>query len=236
MTVAGFSPYDLLVRVLVVEDEIKMASLVKRALERESYAVDVAGTGEDALWFATENDYDAIVLDVMIPKPDGFEVCRELRRRGRWAPVLLLTARDSVDDRVTGLDAGADDYLPKPFSFAELAARLRALTRRGVVARPTILVVDDLTLDPATHEVRRGDTEIELSPKEFALLELFLRHPGEVLTRTAILEHAWDFAYDGTSNVVDVYVRYLREKIDRPFGRETIRTVRGVGYQLHAAA
>ncbi len=236
MTVDGFGPYDLLVRVLVVEDEVKMASLVKRALERESYAVDVAGTGQDALWLGTENDYDAIVLDVMIPEPDGFEVCRELRRRGRWAPVLLLTARDSVDDRVTGLDAGADDYLAKPFSFAELAARLRARTRRGVVARPTVLVVDDLTLDPATHEVRRGDTEIELSPKEFALLELFLRHPGEVLTRTAILEHAWDFAYAGTSNVVDVYVRYLREKIDRPFGRETIRTVRGVGYQLHAAA
>jgi len=230
------SPYDRAVRVLVVEDEVKMASLVKRALEREGYAVDVAGTGEDGLWLATEYEYDAIVLDVMIPEPDGFEVCRELRSRGRWAPVLLLTARDGVDDRVTGLDAGADDYLAKPFSFAELAARLRALTRRGVVERPTVLIVDDLTLDPATHEVRRGETEIELSPKEFALLELFLRHPDEVLTRTAILEHTWDFAYSGTSNVVDVYVRYLREKIDRPFGRDTIRTVRGVGYQLHTAA
>jgi len=202
--------YDRLMRVLVVEDEVKMASLVKRALEREGYAVDVAGNGQDGLWMASENDYDAIVLDVMIPAPNGFEVCRELRGRGRWAPVLLLTARDSVDDRVTGLDAGADDYLAKPFSFAELAARLRALTR--------------------------GDAEIELSPKEFALLELFLRHPDEVLTRTAILEHAWDFAYDGTSNVVDVYVRYLREKIDRPFGRETIETVRGVGYRLRSAA
>jgi two-component system OmpR family response regulator len=228
--------YDHAVRVLVVEDEIKMASLVKRALERESYAVDVAGAGDEGLWLATENDYDAIVLDVMIPAPDGFEVCRELRNRGRWAPVLLLTARDSVDDRVTGLDAGADDYLAKPFSFAELLARLRALTRRATFARPTVLVADDLMLDPATHEVRRGATEIELSPKEFALLELFLRHPGQVLTRTAILEHAWDFAYDGTSNVVDVYVRYLREKIDRPFGRETIRTVRGVGYRLHTEA
>jgi two-component system OmpR family response regulator len=224
------------VRVLVVEDEVKMASLVKRALEREGYAVDVAGTGEDGLWFASENDYDVVVLDVMIPAPDGFEVCRELRRRGRWAPVLLLTARDGVDDRVTGLDAGADDYLAKPFSFAELAARLRALTRRGVVARPTVLVAGDLCLDPATHEVQRGGTPIDLSPKEFALLELFLRHPGEVLTRTAILEHAWDFAYGGTSNVVDVYVRYLREKIDRPFGRETIRTVRGVGYRFDTAA
>jgi two-component system OmpR family response regulator len=230
------SPYDRVVRVLVVEDEVKMAALVKRALEREGYAVDVAGTGEDGLWLATEYEYDAIVLDVMIPVPDGFEVCRELRSRGRWAPVLLLTARDGVDDRVTGLDAGADDYLAKPFSFAELAARLRALTRRGVVERPTVLTIDDLTLDPATHEVHRGDTEIELSPKEFALLELFLRHPDEVLTRTAILEHTWDFAYEGTSNVVDVYVRYLREKIDRPFGRDTIRTVRGVGYQLHTAA
>ena len=236
MTASLRSPYDRAVRVLVVEDEVKMASLVKRALEREGYAVDVAGTGEDGLWLATEYEYDAIVLDVMIPEPDGFEVCRELRSRGRWAPVLLLTARDGVDDRVTGLDAGADDYLAKPFSFAELAARLRALTRRGVVERPTVLIVDDLTLDPATHEVRRGETEIELSPKEFALLELFLRHPDEVLTRTAILEHTWDFAYSGTSNVVDVYVRYLREKIDRPFGRDTIRTVRGVGYQLHTAA
>ncbi len=213
-----------------------MASLVKRALEREGYAVDVAGNGEDGLWLASENDYDAVVLDVMIPAPDGFEVCRELRKRGRWAPVLLLTARDSVDDRVTGLDAGADDYLAKPFSFAELAARLRALTRRGAIERPSVLSVGDLSLDPATHRVRRGDTEIELSPKEFSLLELFLRHADEVLTRTTILEHAWDFAYDGTSNVVDVYVRYLREKIDRPFGRETIETVRGVGYRLRSAA
>jgi len=228
--------YDRTVRVLVVEDEVKMASLVKRALEREGYAVDVAGNGQDGLWMASENDYDAIVLDVMIPAPNGFEVCRELRGRGRWAPVLLLTARDSVDDRVTGLDAGADDYLAKPFSFAELAARLRALTRRGVVARPPVLAAGDLSLDPATHRVQRGASEIDLSPKEFALLELFLRHPDEVLTRTAILEHAWDFAYDGTSNVVDVYVRYLREKIDRPFGRETIETVRGVGYRLRSAA
>ena len=224
------------VRVLVVEDEVKMAGLVKRALELEGYAVDVAGNGDDALWLATENDYDAVVLDVMIPGPNGFEVCREMRRRERWAPVLLLTARDSVDDRVTGLDAGADDYLAKPFSFAELAARLRALARRGSAPRPPVLKVGDLALDPARHCVTRGDTEIDLSPKEFSLLELFLRHPDEVLTRTAILEHAWDFAYDGTSNVVDVYVRYLREKIDRPFGRETIQTVRGVGYRLRSAA
>ncbi len=222
-------------RVLVVEDEAKMASLVRRALERDGYAVDVATNGQEALWLGTENEYDAVVLDVMIPEPDGFEVCRELRARGRWAAVLLLTARDSVDDRVTGLDAGADDYLPKPFSFAELAARLRALTRRGVLPRPSVLEVGDLALDPASRRVRRGSVEIDLRPKEFVLLELFLRHPDEVLTRAAILEHAWDFAYDGTSNVVDVYVRYLREKIDRPFGRQSIETVRGVGYLLRSS-
>jgi two-component system OmpR family response regulator len=232
----GDASYDSAVRVLVVEDEVKMAALVRRALEREGYAVDVSGNGSDALWLATENEYDAVVLDVMIPPPDGFEVCRQLRKDGRWAPVLLLTARDSVDDRVMGLDAGADDYLPKPFSLAELAARLRALMRRGRIPRPPVLELGDLVLDPATHRVQRGEVEIDLSPKEFALLELFLRHPDEVLTRTAILEHAWDFAYDGTSNVVDVYVRYLREKIDRPFGRQTIETVRGVGYRLCSAA
>jgi two-component system OmpR family response regulator len=224
------------VRVLVVEDEAKMASLVRRALERDGYAVDVAPNGQEALWLGTENEYDAVVLDVMIPAPDGFEVCRELRARGRWAPVLLLTARDSVDDRVIGLDAGADDYLPKPFSFAELAARLRALTRRGAPPRPSVLEVGDLTLDPASHRVRRGLVDIELSPKEFSLLELLLRHPDEVLTRSEILEHTWDYAYDGTSNIVDVYVRYLREKIDRPFDRRSIETVRGVGYLLRSSA
>ena len=219
-------------RVLVVEDETKMASLLRRALEREGYAVDVAGTGQDALWLGTENDYDAVVLDVMLPPPDGFEVCRTLRSRGRWAPVLLLTARDAVEDRVAGLDAGADDYLAKPFSFAELYARLRALTRRGARERPATLTVGDLALDPAAHLVCRDGRAIDLSPKEFSLLELFMRHPGEVLTRTQMLEHVWDFAYDGRSNVVDVYVRYLREKIDRPFCRQSIETVRGVGYRL----
>ncbi|HZP30838.1 MAG TPA: response regulator transcription factor [Acidimicrobiia bacterium] len=221
-------------RVLVVEDETKMASLLRRALEREGYAVDIAGTGQDALWLGTENDYDAVVLDVMLPPPDGFEVCRTLRARGRWAPVLLLTARDAVEDRVTGLDAGADDYLAKPFSFAELYARLRALTRRGARERPATLTVGDLVLDPAAHLVCRAGRPVDLSPKEFALLELFMRHPGEVLTRTQMLEHVWDFAYDGRSNVVDVYVRYLREKIDRPFDRTSIETVRGVGYRLRA--
>jgi two-component system OmpR family response regulator len=222
------------VRVLVVEDEVKMADLVRRTLEREGYSVDTAGSGTDGLWLATENDYDAIVLDVMMPAPDGFEVCRTLRERERWAPVLLLTARDSVEDRVAGLDAGADDYLAKPFSVAELAARLRALVRRGARERPAIVTVDDLTLDPATRKVERGGTLIELSPKEFSLLELFMRHPNEVLSRSMLLEHAWDFAFDGTSNVVDVYIRYLREKIDRPFGRDTLETVRGVGYRLRS--
>jgi two-component system OmpR family response regulator len=168
----------------------------------------------------------------MIPEPDGFEVCRRLRADGRWAPILLLTARDSVDDRVIGLDAGADDYIPKPFSFAELYARLRALTRRGAPERPRVLMVADLELDPARHRVTRAGQEVDLSPKEFALLDLFMRHADEVLSRTTILEHVWDFAYDGTSNVVDVYVRYLREKIDRPFDRTTLETVRGVGYRL----
>ena len=219
-------------RILVVEDEPKMARLLKRGLEREAYAVDVAATGTDALWAATETAYDAVVLDAMIPAPDGFTVCRELRARGRWAPVLMLTARDSVEDRVKGLDAGADDYLTKPFAFAELFARLRAITRREPVERPTVLAVGDLVLDPAARDVHRAGRRIELSPTEFSLLEQFMRHPGEVLSRTAILEHVWDFAYDGTSNVVDVYVRYLREKIDRPFGVQTLETVRGAGYVL----
>jgi two-component system OmpR family response regulator len=222
------------VRVLLVEDEVKMARLVKRGLEREGYAVDVAGDGDEALWAAREHDYDAIVLDAMIPGPDGFEVCRRLRQEGRWAPVLILTARDAVADRVAGLDAGADDYLVKPFAFAELCARLRAICRRDPAPRPTVIEVGDLRLDPATWTVTRAGTPVTLSPREFSLLRFFMTHPGEVLTRTAILEHVWDFAYDGTSNVVDVYVRYLREKIDRPFGRASIETVRGVGYRLRA--
>ena len=224
--------YDPLVRVLVVEDEAKMASLLRRGLEREAYAVDVAENGVDALWLATENTYDAIVLDVMIPAPDGFEVCRTLRERGQWAPVLLLTARDAVADRVAGLDAGADDYLIKPFSFDELSARLRALTRRVAPTRPSVLEVAGLQLDPARHTVTRNGVDIDLSPKEFSLLDMFMRNPGAVLTRTDLLEHVWDFAYDGTSNVIDVYVGYLRNKIDRPFGRDTIETVRGVGYRM----
>ncbi|TML90200.1 MAG: response regulator transcription factor [Actinobacteria bacterium] len=223
-------------RILVVEDEPKMASLLKRGLEREGYAVDVARDGAEALWAADEYSYDTIVLDAMIPPPDGFEVCHRLRQKGRWAPIIMLTARDAVDDRVAGLDAGADDYLVKPFAFGELLARVRSVIRRGPVERPSVLEVDGLTLDPATREVQRNGEAIELSAKEFSLLEYFMRHPHEVLSRTQILEHVWDFAYDGTSNVVDVYVRYLRAKIDRPFGLDTIETVRGAGYRLHKAA
>ncbi|HEV8572527.1 MAG TPA: response regulator transcription factor [Actinomycetota bacterium] len=219
-------------RVLVVEDEVKMAGLLKRGLEEEGYAVDTAGDGREALWLATENSYDAVLLDVMLPDLDGFEVCRRLRDAGRWSPVLMLTARDGVPDRVSGLDAGADDYLTKPFSFAELLARLRALVRRGTPKRPPVLRVGDLTLDPSTRRVARGDGPIELTAKEFALLEYLMRHPGEVLSRTRLIEHVWDFAYEGDSNVVDVYIRYLREKVDRPFGADSIETVRGAGYRL----
>jgi two-component system, OmpR family, response regulator len=219
-------------RILVVEDEIKMAALLKRGLEEEGYSVDAAQTGDEAVWLGSENPYDAIVLDVMLPDYDGFEVCRKLREAGRWAPVIMLTARDGVPDRITGLDAGADDYLTKPFSFAELLARIRALVRRGQKERPTSLVVGDLKLDPAGRIVERGDKSIDLTAKEFSLLEFFMRHPGEVLGRTRILEHVWDFAFESDSNVVDVYVRYLREKIDRPFGRSSLETVRGAGYRL----
>jgi two-component system, OmpR family, response regulator len=219
-------------RVLVVEDDPKMAGLLRRGLVEEGHAADVAGTGDEAIWMAQAVEYDAIVLDVMLPGRDGFEVCRQLRRDGVWSPVLMLTARDAVEDRVAGLDAGADDYLRKPFSFSELLARLRALVRRGATERPTVVEVGDLRLDPAARRVWRGDTEIQLSTKEFALLEAFARRPDEVLSRDRLLEHAWDFAYEARSNVVDVYVRYLREKIDRPFGRSTLETVRGMGYRL----
>jgi two-component system OmpR family response regulator len=221
-------------RLLVVEDDIKMAALLKRGLEREGYAVDVAASGGDALWAGREFPYDAVVLDAMIPGPDGFEVCRRLREAGRWMPVVMLTARDAVEDRVRGLDAGADDYLTKPFSFAELYARLRALLRRDTGERPVTLRAGDLRLDPAGRVVRRGSTEVVVSTREFSLLEFLLRRKGEVLSRSEILDHVWDFAYDGTSNVVDVYVRYLREKVDRPFDRRAIETVRGTGYRLRA--
>jgi two-component system OmpR family response regulator len=221
-------------RALVVEDEVKMASLIRRGLVEEGYAADVARTGDEAVWMAQATPYDAIVLDLMLPGRDGLDVCRELRRSGVWSPILMLTARDGVGDRVAGLDSGADDYLTKPFSFAELLARLRALTRRGAGERPVVLEVGSLRLDPATRRAWRGDVPIELSPKEFALLETFMRRAGEVLTRLDLLEHAWDFAYENRSNVVDVYVGYLRAKIDRPFDVDSIETVRGVGYRLRA--
>ena len=211
-----------------------MAALVRRGLIEEGAAVDVARSGEDALWMAAATPYDAVVLDVMLPGIDGFETCRRLRGDGIWTPVLLLTARDSVEDRVAGLDGGADDYLTKPFSFAELSARLRALVRRGQKERPAVLEVGGLRLDPATRQAWRDDQAIELSTKEFALLEGFMRRPGDVLSRLDLLEHAWDFGYENRSNVIDVYVRYLREKVDRPFGVKSIETVRGAGYRLRA--
>ena len=204
-----------------------MAALIRRGLVEEGLVVDVSATGDDALWRADATEYDAIVLDVMLPGTDGFEVCRRLRERDTWAPVLMLTARGAVEDRVAGLDAGADDYLVKPFSFAELLARLRALARRQPLERPAVLEVGDLRLDPASRKVSRGETEIELSAKEFALLEAFMRRPGQVLSRLHLLEHAWDYAYENRSNVVDVYVRYLREKVDRPFGRDRSRPSAG---------
>jgi two-component system OmpR family response regulator len=219
-------------RALVVEDEVKMAALIRRGLMEEGYAADIARTGEDALWMARATPYDAIVMDVMLPGRDGINVCRELRDAGVWSPVLMLTARDGVEDRVAGLDGGADDYLTKPFSFAELLARLRALTRRGAPERPTVLEAGSLRLDPATRDTYRGEQTIDLSAKEFALLETFMRRPGQVLSRLDLLEHAWDYGYENRSNVVDVYVRYLREKIDRPFGLECIETVRGAGYRF----
>jgi two-component system, OmpR family, response regulator len=221
-------------RALVVEDELKMASLIRRGLAEEGYAADVARTGEDAIWMAQATPYDAIVLDLMLPGRNGVEVCKTLRENGVWSPILMLTARDGVEDRVAGLDSGADDYLSKPFSFAELLARLRALTRRGPTERPAVLEVGTLRLDPARRQAWRGDTSIDLSAKEFSLLETFMRRPGEVLTRLDLLDHAWDFAYENKSNVVDVYVRYLRGKIDRPFGLDSLETVRGVGYRLRA--
>jgi two-component system OmpR family response regulator len=219
-------------RLLVAEDEVRMASLLKRGLEEEGYQVDVASDGREAVRTAGQSGYSAVVLDVMLPEMDGFEVCRQLRRASNWVPVLMLTARDQVEDRVRGLDAGADDYLIKPFSFAELVARLRALVRRAGPTESDELRVGDLRLQPSCHQVWRGSVEITLSAREFALLELFMRHVGQVLTRARILDRVWDFAYEGTSNVVDQYVAYLRRKIDHPFGTADLETVRGLGYRL----
>jgi two-component system, OmpR family, response regulator len=221
-------------RILVVEDEPKLGRLLVRGLGEEGHPTDLAPTGEEALWMAGAAPYDAIVLDVMLPGIDGFATCTELRNRGVWTPVLMLTARDAIEDKIEGLDTGADDYLVKPFAFSELLARLRALARRAPSERPTALQVDDLRLDPATHRAWRGDDELDLTAKEFVLLEAFMRRPGEVLSRVQLLDAAWDLAFESQSNVVDVYIRYLREKVDRPFGRNSIETVRGVGYRLSA--
>jgi DNA-binding response OmpR family regulator len=220
------------VLVLVVEDAPKLAGLLERGLEEERFAVDVAGSGEDALWLARHRPYDVIVLDIGLPDQDGFQVCERLREDGVWSPVLMLTARDAVEDRVHGLGVGADDYLVKPFAFVELVARIRALARRGAAPRPVVVSVGDLALDPARREVHRSGSPIELTAKEFALLEHLMRRAGEVVTRADLIDHVWDFAFDGDPNVVSVYVGYLRNKIDRPFGRDSLETVRGVGYRL----
>jgi two-component system OmpR family response regulator len=218
--------------VLVVEDDVRMADMLHRGLSRGGLTVDVTGLGADALWMASSTPYDAIVLDVGLPDIDGFEVCRRLRADGVWAPILMLTARDATEDRVTGLDTGADDYLLKPFTFDELRARLRALVRRGSVERPAVLEAGGLRLDPAARKAWRQDVELELSPKELAVLEALMRRAGETLTRSDLLEAGWDMAYENRSNIIDAYVRLLRDKVDRPFGAASIETVRGHGYRI----
>ena len=221
-------------RVLVVEDEVELASLIRRGLREEGLLADVAIRGEDALWMAASSPYDVLTLDARLPGIDGFEVCRRLRDDEVRTPILMLTALDDVEDRITGLDAGADDYLVKPFDFGELVARLRALARRGPVERGAVLLVAGIELDPAARRVCRNRVEIAMSPKEFQLLEVFMRHPDQVLSRYQLLEGAWDREYEHRSNVIDVYVGYLREKLDRRFGVTSFETVRGVGYRLRS--
>ena len=219
-------------RILLAEDDADMAAMLQRALARTGHVVDRAATGTDALWMAGTVDYDVVLLDVNLPQPDGFEVCRRLRAAEVWIPVLFLSGRSGVPDRVAGLDAGGDDYLVKPFALEELNARLRAVGRREARPRPAVLRVGDLEVDPATHRVRRGSAELALSPKEFALLELLARRVGQVVSRADIVDALWDFAFDPRSNVVEAVVSRLREKVDMPFGRSTIDTVRGTGYRL----
>jgi two-component system, OmpR family, response regulator len=222
------------VRVLVVEDDQKLGSVLVRGFATDGIVADVVSRGRDALVRAGATDYTVILLDVMLPDLDGFQVCRSLREEKVLAPVLMLTARDAVNDRIRGLDAGADDYLVKPFSFAELLARVRALSRRGPIERTVMMQVGDLRLDSARHQVWRGETPIDLARKEYAMLEALMRHPGDVLSRFQLLEQVWGYEYENRSNIVEVYIRYLRQKIDRPFGRHSLQTVRGVGYRICA--
>ncbi len=221
-------------RILVVDDDVRIALAVRRGLEAEGYAVDVAADFEQGRWLATENDYDAVVLDVMLPGGSGTDLCRDLRARDIWVPILILTAKNAADDEVLALDSGADDFLAKPFAFEVLVARLRALLRRPDDPRPAVLTVGDLTLDPARHVVTRGEVEVDLTPRQFSLLEFLMRRPGQVVSKRAILDHVWDFAFDGDANIVEVHVGHLRRRIDAPFGRSTLRTVRGAGYRLDA--
>jgi len=222
-------------RILVVEDDKHVAGAVKRGLEAEGYAVDVALDGIEGQWLAQENAYDALVLDVMLPGLAGDELCARLREAGNWTPILMLTARSGAEQEARALDAGADDFLTKPFSYVVLVARLRALMRRGRQERPSVLAVGDLRLDPASHQLWRGEAEVKLTPRQFALLEFLMRRPGEVVSKATILEHVWDFAYEGDPNIVEVYVRQLRQRVDDPFGRHSLQTVRLVGYRLDPA-
>ncbi|WP_214465645.1 response regulator transcription factor [Microbacterium flavescens] len=219
-------------RVLVVDDEVRLADGLRRGLEAEGFSVDVAHNGVDGLWLARENEYAVILLDVMLPGMSGYSVCRALRDEENWTPVIMLTAKDGVWDQVEGLDTGADDYLTKPFSFAVLLARLRALTRRGSTPRPVALAVGDLVLDPVSRDVSRGGTRIDLTAREFAVLAFLMRRAGEVVSKAQIIEAVWDFSFDGDPNIVEVYIGHLRAKVDRPFGRASIRTVRGAGYRI----
>ena len=221
-------------RLLVVDDDVHLVRALKRGLEAEGFAVDAALDGVEAEWLATENPYDAMVLDIMLPGLSGYELCQRLREAGNWTPILMLTAKVGSDDEARALDTGADDFLSKPFSYVVLVARLRALLRRGGPERPTVLAAGDLQLDPATHSVSRGPTPIALTPRQFSLLEFLMRRVGEVISKTEILEHVWDFAYEGDPNIVEVYIRQLRQRVDEPFGRKSLQTVRLVGYRLAA--
>jgi DNA-binding response OmpR family regulator len=220
------------VRILTVEDQRRLAAAIKHGLETEGFAVDIASDGEEGLWLAREQPYDAIVLDILLPKLNGYKVCSTLRDEGNWTPILMLSAKSGEWDEAEALDTGADDFLAKPFSFVVLVAHLRALLRRGARARPTVLSAGDLSLDPAAHMCRRGQTDISLSPREFSLLEFLMRRAGQLVSKSEILDHVWDFDFEGDDNIVEVYVRYLRRKIDLPFGRQSIETIRGAGYRL----